>query len=506
MKTLLPVLGDQLSLQLASLQQADPAHSIILMTECMDEATYVQHHKKKLVFVFSAMRHFAVTLQQQGWTVDYIKLDDTNNPGDLITSISSALTRHQCDRILITEAGEWRLQQALQKLPDTVAATTIVEDTRFICSHQTFRDWASSRTQMRMENFYRNMRRQTDLLMEGKKPVGDRWNFDAENRKPAPGELPFTAPTQFKPDNITQDCIALVGQRFDHHIGSLDNFWFGVTTEHAESALQQFIEHSLPLFGDYQDAMLTDEKFLAHSVLAMYINIGLLDPLAVCKRIEAAYLQGHAPLNAVEGFIRQIIGWREYVRGIYWLKMPDYVEQNFFQHRQPLPDFYWTADTDMACLRASIQQTIDDAYAHHIQRLMITGNFAMLVGVDPKRVHEWYLQVYADAYEWVELPNTLGMSQFADGGLLGSKPYAASGNYIKKMSDYCTGCKYKVNKKAGEQACPYNYLYWNFIDRHRDKLVGNHRLAQVYRTWDRMSEERHLEVKEDSQRFLHQLK
>lgn len=502
-KTLLPILGDQLSLQLASLKAADSKQSVVLMTECLDEATYVPHHQKKLVFVFSAMRHFAELLRKNGWTVDYIKLDTPDNPGSISKSIIQAIERHDCNNVVITEAAEWRLQQALQTTADQVAAdVSMVEDDRFICSHQTFRDWAASRKQMRMENFYRDMRRQTNLLMDADQPVGDQWNFDADNRKPASGEIEFSLPLKFKPDTITKACIKLVNNRFDKHIGHTDDFWFGVTTEQAESALKHFIETALPQFGDYQDAMLTDEKFLAHSVLAMYINIGLLNPLQVCQQIEAEYHQGHAPLNAVEGFIRQIIGWREYVRGIYWLKMPDYTELNFFDHQRDLPDFYWTADTDMACLKSSIQQTIDDAYAHHIQRLMITGNFAMLIGVNPKLVHEWYLMVYADAYEWVELPNTLGMSQFADGGLLGSKPYAAGGNYIKKMSDYCGNCKYKVNKKAGPDACPFNYLYWYFLDKHSDKLSANNRLAQPYSTWQRMGEARHEEVRKDAELFL----
>ena len=276
----------------------------------------------------------------------------------------------------------------------------------------------------------------------------------------------------------------------------------GVTRQQAEAAFEAFVEQSLAAFGDYQDAMLRDERFLYHAVIALYLNAGLLDPLAVCHRVEAAYRAGQVPLNAAEGFIRQIIGWREYVRGLYWLRMPGYVDENFFGHSRPLPDFYWTAEADMACLRACIEQTRDEAYAHHIQRLMVTGNFAMLAGIHPRQVHEWYLAVYADAYEWVELPNTLGMSLYADGGLLGSKPYAASGNYINRMSDYCGSCRYKVKEKTGPDACPFNYLYWDFLDRHRDKLGGNPRLGQVYRTWDRMDESRQVRLRQDARAFL----
>ena len=296
-------------------------------------------------------------------------------------------------------------------------------------------------------------------------------------------------PFEVMPDQITRDVLELVNDRFGDHFGDLTPFWFAVTRRDAEAALDQFLADALSRFGDFQDAMLEGEKFLYHSVLALYINCGLLDPLHVCQRVEAVFQAGDAPLNATEGFIRQIIGWREFVRGIYWLKMPDYVEQNFFGNARPLPDFYWTGDTDMACMRAAIAQTKEEAYAHHIQRLMVTGNFALLIGADPKQVHEWYLAVYADAYEWVELPNTLGMSQFADGGALGSKPYVSSGNYIHKMSDHCKGCAYDVKQKTGEGACPFNPLYWDFLHRNRDKLVGNPRMAQMYRTWDRMAED-----------------
>ncbi len=506
MTTLIPILGDQLSADLPSLANADKKNSVVLITECMEEATYIRHHQKKLVFVFSCMRHFAALLESKGWQVDYIKLNSKNGPASIPQSIERAVKRHKCKSVVLTEAAEYRLQQSLVALQcKSKTPVTILEDTRFLCNHQQFQDWANSRKQLRMENFYRDMRVQTGLLMDGKKPIGGQWNFDKENRKPAGESVSFPTPRQFKPDEITSDCIAMVNKLFPDNIGHTDNFWFATTAKQAKAALKYFIENALFNFGDYQDAMLVGERFLSHSVISMYINIGLLNPLDVCRQIEKAYHAGNAPINATEGFIRQIIGWREYVRGIYWLKMPDYVDENFFNHTRPLPDFYWTADTRMACMQASIDQTIHEAYAHHIQRLMITGNFAMLTGVNPKEVHEWYLAVYADAYEWVELPNTLGMSQFADGGLLGSKPYAAGGNYINKMSNYCKHCSYKISKKAGEDACPFNYLYWHFLSTNREKLSNNHRLAQVYRTWDRMKDERKAEIAEDSAKFLKQL-
>jgi deoxyribodipyrimidine photolyase-related protein len=502
-KSLVVILGDQLSPTISSLSAADPAQDVVLMAEVLEEATYVPHHKKKLAFLFSAMRHFAEELRDTGWSVNYVKLDDPQNSGSLVGEIETAVRIRACDRVLVTEPGEWRLSRDLQELTNRSSVpVAILDDDRFLCTRAEFADWADGRKQLRMEYFYRDMRRKTGLLMEGDKPEGGKWNFDAQNRKPAGKNLDFAGPKRFKTDAITEDVLALVSERFSDHFGALEPFWFAVTRQDAEAALQQFIERGLPSFGDYQDAMLQDERFLFHAVLSQYINAGLLDPLTVCRRIEEEYRKGRVPLNSAEGFIRQIIGWREYVRGIYWLKMPDYVNHNFFGNARQLPAFYWSGETDMACLRACIEQTRDEAYAHHIQRLMVTGNFAMLVGVYPKAVHEWYLAVYADAYEWVELPNTLGMSQFADGGLLASKPYAAGGNYINKMSDYCSSCRYKVKEKQGPDACPFNYLYWDFLARNRERLGDNPRLGPVYRTWDRMSEDRKKSVREDAARFL----
>jgi deoxyribodipyrimidine photolyase-related protein len=502
-KSLVVILGDQLSPMITSLMAANRATDFVLMAEVVEEATYVPHHKKKIAFLFSAMRHFAEELREAGWSVNYVKLDDPKNSGSLVGEIERAVKNHGCDRVLVTEPGEWRLRKILQELSNRLPVPfTVLEDDRFLCTPSEFADWADGRKQLRMEYFYRDMRRKTGLLMEEDKPEGGKWNFDSENRKPAGEDLDFVGPKRFTPDAVTADVLALVSDRFTDHFGTVEPFWFAVTRPESEAALQQFIDSGLPSFGDYQDAMLKEERFLFHAVLSLYINSGLLDPLTVCRRIEEEYRKGRVPLNSAEGFIRQIIGWREYVRGIYWLKMPDYVDENFFGNSRRLPAFYWSGETDMACLRACIEQTRDEAYAHHIQRLMITGNFAMLAGVDPKAVHEWYLAVYADAYEWVELPNTLGMSQFADGGLLGSKPYAASGNYINKMSDYCSSCRYKVKDKQGPDACPFNYLYWDFLARNRERLGNNPRLGPAYRTWDRMSEERKKSVQEDAARFL----
>jgi len=489
MKDLVLVLGDQLSPGLPSLRQLRPGDADILMAEVTAETEYVWHHRKKIAFIFSAMRHFAGELRAAGRHVIYRAFDETPPCPDLARAVADALAAGEYKRLILTEPGEWRLRADMESWEERFGVpVTILEDDRFICSHDDFNRWADGRKQLRMEYFYREMRQRTGLLMEGDKPAGGRWNFDSENRKPASGDLFMPRPFSTEPDAITRDVLALVEARFPDGFGDLRPFRFAVTRADAEKALDHFVATALKDFGDYQDAMLKGEAFLYHSVLSAYINAGLLDPLEVCRRAEAAWQAGEAPLNAVEGFIRQIIGWREYVRGIYWREGPDYVRRNALEATRPLPDFYWSGETDMACLAAAIGQTRREAYAHHIQRLMVTGTFALIAGIDPHALHEWYLAVYIDAFEWVEAPNTIGMSQFADGGLLGSKPYAASGAYIDRMSDYCAGCHYDVKDKTGPKSCPFNALYWDFLDRNAQRLRGNPRLGPVYRNWDRMDE------------------
>ena len=490
MTTLVPILGDQLSPTLSSLAAADRASTVLLMMEVADETTYVAHHQAKIAFILSAMRHHAAALAADGWTVDYVALDDPANSGSFTGEIARAIERHAPSRIVVTEAGEWRVAAMIDAWPTLFGIPVdVLPDTRFIASHAEFDAWVAGRKQLTMEFFYRDMRRKTGLLMDGAKPTGGKWNYDADNRKPAKRDLFIPRPPRFVPDAITASVIAMVASRFGDHIGGLDSFGLAVTRADAIIARDWFLDSALPLFGDHQDAMLTGEPFLWHSILSPYLNIGLLDPLELCRLVEARYRDGAVPLNAAEGFIRQVIGWREYVRGIYWREGPDYAARNALGAHRPLPAFYWTGDTDMHCLAEAIGQTIDHAYAHHIQRLMVTGNFALLIGADPAAVHDWYLSVYADAYEWVELPNTLGMSQFADGGLLATKPYAASGAYINRMSDYCGSCRYDVAARTGPNACPFNALYWDFLDRNRPRLGGNLRLRMPYANWDRMDEE-----------------
>lgn len=494
---LILILGDQLTHTIASLNGANKDTDLVVMFELTSEATYVRHHQQKLVLVLSAMRHFALELREAGWQVHYVELsvqDDAGAPAptnftEAVTALLAEPLTKSVSEIVLTEPGEWRLRQEFDQWSDKFSLPVhILADERFLCSRSEFANWADGRKQLRMEYFYREMRKKTGLLMAGDKPEGDKWNFDADNRKPAKADLFMPSRWQCEADTITGQVIELVQQRFGQHFGDLNGFCYAVDRAGALMALDHFLAAALANFGDFQDAMLEGEPFLYHSLLSPYINLGLLDPLEVCQRVEEEYRDGHVPLNAAEGFIRQIIGWREYVRGVYWLKMPEYVHLNYFSADRPLPDFYWTGDSEMACMRAAITQTKEHGYAHHIQRLMVTGNFALLAGIDPVALHEWYLQVYVDAYEWVELPNTLGMSQFADGGLLGSKPYVASGNYINKMSNYCGNCRYSVKQKTGPDACPLNSLYWDFLARNEKLLAKNPRMGQTYATWRRMSD------------------
>jgi deoxyribodipyrimidine photolyase-related protein len=504
-RNLILVLGDQLSHDLSSLKGASP-DDVVLICEVMEEAEYVRHHPKKIAFLFSAMRHFAAELQALGLDVDYVRLEDEGNSGSFSGEVARAVARLRPDRLIVTEPGEFRVREMMDGWQRALnLPVEIRDDTRFLCSRAEFQAFAAGRRQLRMETFYRDIRVKTGLLMDGAQPVGGRWNFDAENRKPASVDL-FSQPRKgFAPDSITREVLDLVGRRFGHHFGRLEGFDFAVTRPQAETLRDRFMEEHLPRFGERQDAMLSGDPVLSHSLLSFYLNAGLLDPLDLCLRAEAAFRAGHVPLNSAEGFIRQIIGWREYIRGVYWLKMPDYGEMNFLDAARPLPDFYWTAETRMACLKQVISETRDNAYAHHIQRLMITGNFAMLAGVHPREIHQWYLEVYADAYEWVELPNVIGMSQFADGGFLGSKPYAAGGNYINRMSDYCKGCAYDVRKRVGKDACPFNALYWDFLARNQAKLKDNHRLGPVYAAWAKMNPEQKRETLESARAFLAEL-
>ncbi|RXF72993.1 cryptochrome/photolyase family protein [Hansschlegelia zhihuaiae] len=502
-KALRLILGDQLTRGIASLKDLDPATDVVLMAEVMEEASYVGHHKQKLVFLFSAMRNFAAELRAEGVEVDYVELDQRGNMGSLGGEVARAVKRHAPDRLVLTEPGEWRVEEMFHDWREELDCDVIIrQDDRFVCSRAEFEVWARGRRAWRMEFFYREMRRKTGLLMDGEKPEGGQWNYDVENRKRLPKDLELPERLRFQPDAETRKVMELVERRFPSNFGTLETFGWAVTRKDALKALNEFVASSLGTYGDYQDAMKQGGPFLFHGLISPYLNAGLLTAREVCDAAVGAYEAGAAPLNAVEGFVRQIIGWREYVRGVYWLTMPDYRETNHLSADRKLPDLYWTAQTDMNCLAQSVGDTRDHAYAHHIQRLMVLGNFALLAGVRPREVQDWYLLVYVDAYEWVELPNVHGMVLFADGGRLGSKPYAASGAYIDRMSDYCGHCRYDVKAKTGANACPFNYLYWDFLIRNEKALAKNQRLAMPYRNLARFKPERVKEIRRDAKQFL----
>jgi deoxyribodipyrimidine photolyase-related protein len=500
------ILGDQLSPTISSLRGADKTKDTILICEVQQEATYVKHHKKKLVFIFSAMRHFAQELQDAKYRVIYHKLDDATPVSRFSDAVTRAAQMGDFDEIVVTEPSEYRVLEEIKLLPDLLNLPVDMRpDTRFLTSHSDFQNWSAGRKSLRMEYFYREMRKRYTILMEGDQPIGDQWNFDSDNRKAPNATLTIPDTFRLAPDDVTQEVCAMVEQLFPDHMGAATPFHFAVTAEGARAALQQFVEERLAFFGDYQDAMLQDEAWMFHAHIGLYLNTGLLLPLECIAAAEQAYHRGQAPLNAVEGFIRQILGWREFVRGLYWQNMPGYETLNFFDAQRDLPDFYWTADTRMNCLRQSVQETIDHAYAHHIQRLMVLGNFALLAGILPAQVNDWFLSVYADAFEWVELPNVSGMALFADGGKLASKPYASGGGYINKMSNYCKGCSYSVTAKNGPKACPFNYLYWDFLDRNRAKLRANPRVGMMYRVYDRMDADKQQAIRSDAEQFFKDL-
>ena len=497
------ILGDQLNRQLASLRDINIETDIVLMAEVGAEVTYVKHHKRKIAFLFAAMRHFAEALRGDGVFVIYRRLDDPENGGSLESEVKRAIAAHKVSKLVVTMPGEYRLMEIMKRWQSSLGiAVELREDDRFLCDLDRFASWADGRRQLRMDFFYRDMRRDHNILMDGGEPIGGKWNFDSDNRESPKAGMVIPPPLQFAPDDITAEVLGLVATRFADHFGDLDDFGFAVTRQQALAVLNHFIEQRLPDFGRYQDAMLLDEPWVYHSHIGFYLNAGLLLPAEAIAAAETAYHNGHAPLNSTEGFIRQILGWREFVRGIYWLKMPDYADLNFFEADRDLPEFFWTGATKMLCMAQAVDATRKYAYAHHIQRLMVLGNFALLAGLAPAQVNAWFLIVYADAYEWVELPNVSGMVLFADGGYLASKPYAAGGAYINRMSNYCRDCHYKVSQKNGAAACPFNYLYWDFLIRNRAKLKDNARLGMMYRSLDRMDETKIAAIRHDADQFL----
>lgn len=479
---LLLVLADQLSDSNPVLANADPTRDVIVMAEVADEANYVRHNRHKIVLLFSAMRHFAQGLRDRGFNVVYFEL--TDGVPSLELACLRALKQFPSAVLRVCAPGEYRLWAAMQNWHSRLGVPVdVVEDSRFLSPLADFRLWAKGRKQLRMEYFYRDMRKRYGILLDGGEPAGGKWNYDADNRVGWRGQIAIPARPDVAPDVITQAVIILVQTQFPDNPGDLRQFRLAVTHADAQRQFDWFCEHALGNFGTYQDALPEASPWVFHSLISMYLNCGLLDPLAVCRRVEQQWRDGGCSLAAAEGFIRQVLGWREYVRGVYWLLMPEYKSRNTFNAHRALPDFFWTATTDMRCLQRAITQSLDLGYAHHIQRLMVIGNFALLAGLDVEQVCDWYLAVYVDAYEWVELPNTLGMALHADDGAMASKPYAASGKYIQKQGDHCKQCRYNPAQMTGPTACPYNSLYWRFIDRHAEFLAGNPRMGLILANW-----------------------
>lgn len=473
------VLGDQLDPANSAFDGFDPAQDRILMAEVRAEATHVWSHRARIALFLAAMRQHAAALRARGWPVCYLALGEHPHAtlGDALRDRLQALP---ADGVICCEPGDWRVREELRNAcGDLGVPLGLRPDRHFLCSLDEFNAWAEGRREFRLEHFYRHLRRRLGILMEGDEPAGGRWNFDADNRAGfdarGPGRLP--PPRSFPPDAITREVIAAVQAHYPDHPGALEAFDWPVTAEQAALALADFVEHRLVAFGRYQDAMWQAEPWLYHSRLSAALNLKLLDPRTVIDAAVTAWREGRAPIAAVEGFVRQILGWREYVRGLYWLRMPGYLDDNALGAQEPLPAFYWTGDTPMACLRDTLQQTLRLGYAHHIQRLMVTGLYALLLGVRPRELHEWYLAIYIDAVEWVELPNTIGMSQYADGGVMASKPYCASGKYIERMSNHCAGCRFDPGQRLGERACPFTTLYWDFLLRHAGRFARHPRTA-----------------------------
>jgi deoxyribodipyrimidine photolyase-related protein len=499
-RNLVVTLGDQLGPDGSMLDGHDPARDAVWMAEAHEESTHVWSHRARIALFLSAMRHHAAGLRARGVTVHYHRLGQPDTPRTLAEGLSDAIRRLRPQRVVITEPGDWRVEQALKQ-----AAGPLLEIRpcrHFYTSRDELASHSRGRRRLRQEDFYRSLRRKHRVLMDGDDPCGGKWSYDAANRasfgKSGPGEVP--EPLAFPPDDITREVMRDVEAAFPGHPGSLSRFDWPVTRAQALAALDDFITHRLPRFGRHQDAMWAGRSYLYHSRLSAALNLKLLGPREVVDAAERAYRDGQAPLESAEGFIRQILGWREYVRGLYWMRMPGFLDDNALGATLPLPAFYWDGQTPMRCLREVLAQTLELGYAHHIQRLMVAGLYPLLLGVQPRQVHEWFLAIYVDAVEWAELPNVLGMSQYADGGVMATKPYAASGSYISRMSNYCQGCAYDPKAATGPRACPFTTLYWDFLMRHERLLSRNVRMMMQLRSLQRLGDVRRGEIREQARR------
>jgi len=496
--TLRLILGDQLNPAHSWFKQIDSDVHYVMM-EVRQETDYVMHHAQKVIAIFAAMREFARALAQEGHQVHYLTIDDQSNHHDIAQNLSELARTLGATRIEYQEPDEWRLDAQLQSFAQTsTLAVDVVSSEHFLSDRTEVAEIFKGRKRWVMEHFYRHMRQKHEVLMQGSEPVGGQWNFDAENRKAWTGSPAAATDTRATHDHsaLWQTIVASGIKTFGQP--QAQSFRWPINRQQALAQLEHFIEHVLPDFGDFQDAMHTEQPFLFHSLISFALNTKMLHPREVIDAAQNAWQKGRAPLAAVEGFIRQILGWREYVRAIYWSQMPGYTESNALKHHTPLPHWFWSGQTRMQCLSKSIGQSLETAYAHHIQRLMVIGNFALLAEIDPQALHRWYLGIYIDAFEWVEAPNTLGMSQFADDGLLATKPYVSSAAYINRMSNYCKGCHYDKKARTGDRACPFNALYWDFYQRHATKFSRNPRIGMAYRQLAKMTQQERLEISEQA--------
>ncbi len=490
------VLGDQLwqGQSAIAASQSDQSDTPIILIESVNHAKERRYHQQKLVLIWSAMRHFAAELTADGWQVTYETADDFEAP------LKAWVKKNNIDELRVMEPADRPFAQLLDTL-EIGCKIVQTPNNHYLWSTAEFDEWAATRKSLLMESFYREGRKRFDILMNGKQPVGDRWNFDKDNRKPPKGKIAPPEPLTFEPDEITRTVIERVRKADYPTFGESDGFDWAVTREQALQVVDYFVRDRLTTFGAYQDAMVTGEDTMWHALLSPYLNIGLLQPMEVIDVIASAYessleSENPIPLNSVEGFIRQIMGWREYMRGIYNYVDEDYPSRNYFEHTHSLPDFFWTGETQLNCLHQTIDTLKRTGYAHHIQRLMILANFSLISGLSPQAVEDWFHAAFIDAYDWVMQTNVIGMGLFADGGTLATKPYASSANYINKMSDYCKGCSYDKKARTGENACPFNFFYWDFLDRHREKLSAQGRMNFILKNLDRMSAEELAEIRE----------
>lgn len=500
------IMGDHLSPTHPGLLGGPRKDAVVLFVESRKRGGWLRYHQQKLVLIYSAMRHFAVDLRAAGWQVDYHLLADTP---DFLGGLERHVAQFQPSRLLLLEPNDWPTAQAVPAWRERLGRPIeLLPNHFFLCGRDEFKRWAAGSKRLLMENHYRRLRREHGILIDAQgEPEGGAWNFDADNRHThaqwsKERSEPVPKPRREEPDAITREVIAEVAREFADHPGRADGFWLPVDRAGALRWLRQFIEERLEGFGPYEDLMSADDPQLYHSVLSPLLNIGLLTPRECIDAAVAAYRAGRAPLSSVEGFVRQILGWREFVNGVYWLKMPEYVEQNALGATRPLPAWFYTGETDLRCVRSCLRQAIDTAYNHHIQRLMVLGNFVMLADLAPREVLRWFLEMYCDAFDWVMAANVIGMILQADGGFMATKPYVAGSGYISKMSDYCSGCRYRPAVKTGPQACPFNYLYWAFFDRHAATFERNPRVAMAVRSWRAKSPAEQAAIRESAAAFL----